>query len=106
MVATITRGMSEVVCLPPYNQRIVYSESEETHEDHQLQLLAPHRTTQNTSPVSENIVQMFLCPCPPHSVEELPNPQPDPPLAQLHNLPSGPVTVPIEQSSVLPLRSP
>lgn len=43
MVATITQGMSEVVCLPPYNQRIVYSESEETHEDHQLQLLAPHK---------------------------------------------------------------
>lgn len=49
MVATITQGMSEVVCLPPYNQRIVYSESEETHEDHQLQLLAPHRSTQKTA---------------------------------------------------------
>ena len=60
MVATITQGMSEVVCLPPYNQRTVYSESEETHEDHQLQLLAPHRTTQKSNPVSESVVQMLL----------------------------------------------
>jgi len=43
-------------------------------------------------------------PCPPLSGEEpSPNTQPDPPLTPLYAIPSGPVAVSKELSSVLPL---
>lgn len=34
--------------------------SHRNHEDHQIQLLASHRTTQKSKPMSESIIQMFL----------------------------------------------
>jgi len=62
--------------------------------------------------MSESIVQMLPeldlghfpgepVPVPEHPLgaEPFPNTQPDPPLSQLHALPSGPVAVPREQSS-------
>ena len=41
------------------NYIIEYFELEETHRDHQVQLLAPQRTIINSSHLSESIVQMF-----------------------------------------------
>ena len=35
-----------------------YPKLEETHKDHEAQLLTPHSTTQNPNPVSESTVQM------------------------------------------------
>ena len=37
-----------------------HPELERTHEDHQVQLLVPHSTNQNSEPVSESTVQMLL----------------------------------------------
>ena len=78
-------------------------------KDHGVQLLTLQRTTQNSDSISETIVQMLLelpaayghdhcpqeyVPCPPLSGEApVPNPQPDPPLTQLHAIPLGPVAV-------------
>ena len=39
---------------------IEYPEFEGAHNDHQVQLLAPHRTTPNSNPVSESTVQVSL----------------------------------------------
>lgn len=36
-----------------------YPKLEKTHKDHWVHLLAPHRTSQNTNPMSESIVQAF-----------------------------------------------
>lgn len=43
-----------------FHRIIKYAELEETHKDHQIQVLAPQRTTQNSNRVSESIVQMLL----------------------------------------------
>ena len=39
---------------------VEYPELKETYKDHQVQLLAPHRTTQKSKQRSESIVQMLL----------------------------------------------
>lgn len=36
------------------------AELEETHRDHRVQLLVLHRTSQQSHPVPESVVQMFL----------------------------------------------
>lgn len=42
-------------------QRITeYPELEESHEDHQVHILAPRRTTQKSDHVSESVVQTLL----------------------------------------------
>lgn len=43
-----------------FHSIIKYPELEETHKDHQIQDLAPQRTTQNSNHMSESTVQMLL----------------------------------------------
>ena len=80
------------------------------HKGCQVQLLAPHRTTQKSDHKTESAVQMLLelwqvqchdhCPEEPVSVpdhplgeEPFPGTYPEPPLSQLHVIPLGTITV-------------
>jgi len=53
--------LSAVLTFPILYHRITASpESEVSHKDHETQLPAMHRTTQNANPMSESIVQTLL----------------------------------------------
>lgn len=53
--------LNENFKLSEFNKRIIeYPKSEWTHKDHWLQVLAPHRTIQNSNQMSESVVQTLL----------------------------------------------
>ena len=105
-----------------YHKITEYPNLEGTLKDHWVQLQAPHRTTQNSNPVSESTVQALLEFWQPGAVPiALGRPFQglttlwwrtffQPPtwhsLTQLHAIPLGPVAVTREQSSALPFHSP
>jgi len=104
--------------MEPENQRISWVEG--THKDHQLQPLAPHRTTQYLNPVSECGVQT-LCelqhlgswplPWAARSVptalwcRSFPNSHSAPPLTHPHAVPSGPFAVTESRAQCCSVRS-
>lgn len=55
------RGPEPRCCQTKYNHRIIeHPKLTETHEDCWVQHPAPHRISQNSNPMSESTVQMFL----------------------------------------------
>lgn len=51
---------SLVLRMTVFHRTTEYLKLEKTHEDHQVQLLLPHTTTQKSDHMSENVVQTLL----------------------------------------------
>ena len=115
----------ETLCIKLYTEEcetyriIEYSKLEGTHKDHQVQLLALHSTSQSQTICLQVSSTCFLnsalwchehllgepAPVPNHSGEEpFHDIQPEPPVSQLHAVPSGSISV-TRKRSALPLHS-